>query len=176
MFRSHTHSIVIQLSRTRPRIGLVTEGPPPAPLGFISCEVGIPLPHVHGEIQHQLPSLYSALVATGYSLLDNNGWPIGRHQETEFSLAEILCNMTVRVRLHLLQPLISDVSMVTTPVNSQLAILPVPAHSLSDSAHNEVVQSLRPVVEESADMAESSLLEQSMSSYTTSVSIAPGEL
>lgn len=172
MFRDHTHSIVIQLSQSQPRIGLVAEGSPPVPLGFISCEVGIPLPQLHGEIQRQLPSLYSTLVATGYSLLDNNGWPIGRHQETEFSLAEVLSHMTVQLRLHPHQP---DVSVVTSTGTSQLAILPGPAHS-SDSTHNEgdSTHPLRPVVEESADMAESSLLDQSMSSYTTAISIAPG--
>ena len=173
VFRSHTHSVVIRFSWPRPRVGLVAEGPPPVPLGFIVCDVGIPLQEVHGEIQRQLPSLYSTLVAVGYTLLDSSGWPIARDQESVLSLAETLSNMALSLRLH--RPPTSD----TAETNStQLTALPGPAHSLSDSTHSIVGGSAhflpRPLVEESADMAESSFLNQSMNSYSAAVSSSPG--
>ena len=166
VFRSHTHSIVVKFSSPRPRIGLVTEGPPPVPLGFIHCEVGIPLPDVHREIERQLPLLHSALVATGYTLLDDNGWPISASQEQFLSLVDVLSHMTLTLRLH--PP--SDVAKATTAGPSQLSIMPGPAHSRSDSTHS--ARGSAQLAVEYADVAELSFLNQSMSSYTSNT---PGQ-
>ena len=173
VFRSHTYSICVRLSHPHPRIGLVAEGNPHVPLGFIFCDVGIVLTQLHCEIARQLPVLYRALVAMGYGLLDCNGWPIGQEQEAMFSLAEVVVERTVKLRLHSRsrQPLES-----LTSAANQTTALPPPSHPLalttipSDPAYN-----LRTIVEESADLGELSLLQQSLSSSDAYDSaMAPG--
>ena len=172
MFQSHTHSISLCLSHPRSRIGLVAEGNPPVPLGFLFCDVGLSLAQLHGEMERQLPTLHPALVATGYSLLDGNGWPITREQETVFTVAEVVTNRTLRLKLSNNQLSESLAVVKATPAalpstHSPLPILPDPAHSLHrDSTHSlqDHAHNLHPVIEEAADIVEVSLLEHSMSS------------
>ena len=174
----------IRLSRSQPRLGLVAEGTPPVPLGFIFCDVGDSLARLHREIARQLPPLHKALVATGYSLLDCNGWPVAREQEQLFTIAEVTTGRTVRLRVYPQQRRPSE-SLVALPSLAETTALSLPSFpnsSLppsfsstgampSDPAHS--LRRLRPLVEESADMAESSVLEQSLSADAFDSAMAP---
>ena len=171
MFRSHTHSISIRFSHPQPRVGLVAEGNPPVPLGFLFCEVGVLLTQLRHEIARQLPALHTALVAMGYSLLDSNAWPIGREQEALFSLAEIIANGTVRLRLHSQQASES----LTSAVVKATALLPPSQLSLHPTLPDPT-HSLGSIAEETADMAESSILEQSLSASAYDVTMTPNTL
>ena len=170
VFWSHTHSISIRFFHPQPRIGIVVEGNPPVPLGFLFCEVGISLTQLRHEIAKQLPALHTALVAMGYSLLDSNSWPIGREQEALFSLAEITADRTVRLRLHSRQAsesLTSAVVKATAFLPTQSSLLPIPP----DPTH-----SLGSIAEESADVAESSILDQSLSASAYDVTMTTNTL
>ena len=148
--------------------------PTPLALGFISCDLGVALPDLHREIESQLPRLYSALVATGYSVLDANGWPIGREQESLFSLAEVLADGTVHLTLSSQK---TPEVLASSVVKATPAALPPATRSSRGSVSPDPAHSLRPIAEETADRAESSILSQSLSSdiYISAVNTAtPG--
>lgn len=155
--------ISIRLSYPQPRLGLVAEGHPLIPLGFIFCDLEQPLSHLSRELQAQLPSLHRSLTATGYSVLDSNGWPIAREQEHLFTLTEIVCGRTIRLLCH---------SQARQPSLS-LSLLP-PAGSLE---HPQPSLSLpepgQALAEERAEVTETSLLEQSMAADSYSSTMAP---
>lgn len=170
VFQSHTHSISIRLSYSKPRIGLVAEGNPLVSLGFVFCDLDILLTQLHQEIAEQLPSLHRDLVATGYSLLDSNGWPIGPDQEAMFSLTEAIVNKKLHLRLHsqsneIREALPSSVRAITLPPSS-LPISTIPSNP---------TPTLIPIIEESADMADTSLLENPPTdTYTSAKAPTPG--
>ena len=171
----------IRLSRSQPRLGLVAEGTPPVPLGFIFCDVGDSLARLHREIARQLPPLHKALVATGYSLLDCNGWPIAREQEQLFTIAEVTTGRIVRLRVYPQQRRPSE-SLVALPSLAETLLPSFPNSSLPPTFSSasampsypvHSLRSLRPLVEESADMAEASVLEQSLSADAFDSAMAP---
>lgn len=136
------------------------------------CDVGLSLPQLHREIERQLPSLHSALVATGYSVLDANGWPVGRDQEMFFSLAEVLVNRTVRLRVTSQQ---SPETLMSAVVKVTPTALPSSSRPSLGTIASDPAHSLHPIIEETVDTMESSLLSQSLSSdaYASALSTLP---
>ena len=85
----HTQFASYSLAHSLVLVWLPMERRPSVPLGFICCATDLPLTQLMNKLQEQLPELHATLVAMGYSIFDNNGWPIGQSQEAMFSLAEV---------------------------------------------------------------------------------------
>ena len=90
--------IKIRIKYDKPRIGIVIEGEPDVPVGFIFCEFDTTIRQVHTEIKTQLPSLYDSLKMVPFAFLDRNGWPISREQERLLTILEISSSHTIRIR------------------------------------------------------------------------------
>ena len=167
MFQDHTHSITIRLSHSKPRVGLVAEGNPPVPLGFVFCDLDIVLTQLRQELAEQLPGLHNNLVATGYSLLDSNGWPIGQDQETMFSLTEVIVNRTVHLRLH-------SQSREALPPSLIRAVALPPSSLPSFTIPPDPSPSLLPTIEEAYDLPDPSQPEQDPPTITYGGVKVPG--
>ena len=92
--------IKIRLVYPQPRVGIVVEGQPDVPVGFVFCDAGSTIDQFLGEIERQLPSLFQALshAAASYTVLDRNGWPISREQQKSMTVLEVLSSNTVKIR------------------------------------------------------------------------------
>ena len=92
--------IRIRLAYSKPRVGIVIEGEPDIPVGFIFCDGGSTIEEFLSEIERQLPSLFQALSTrtASYAVLDRNGWPISRDQERIMTVLEVLASNSVKIR------------------------------------------------------------------------------
>ena len=88
----------IRLDYNKPRLGIVIEGPPDIPVGFIFCSLSQSVADLANEIASQLPALYSLLSAKQYHFLDRNSWPISRNQESSLSILDIISSSCVKIR------------------------------------------------------------------------------
>ena len=88
----------IRLDYNKPRLGIVIEGPPDIPVGFIFCSLSQSVADLANEIASQLPALYSLLSAKQYHFLDRNSWPISRNQESFLGILDIISSSCVKIR------------------------------------------------------------------------------
>ena len=92
--------IKIRLAYPKPRVGIIIEGEPDIPVGFVFCDVGNTIEGFLSEIERQLPSLFQALATrtASYAVLDRNGWPISSDQERILTVLEVLASNSVKIR------------------------------------------------------------------------------
>ena len=92
--------IRIRLAYPKPRVGIVIEGEPDIPVGFVFCDVGNTIEGFRSEIERQLPSLFQALATrtASHAVLDRNGWPISRDQERILTVLEVLASNSIKIR------------------------------------------------------------------------------
>ena len=92
--------IRIRLVYPKPRVGIVIEGNPDVPVGFIFCDVGSTIEEFLGDVKRQLPSLFQALstCTASYAVLDRNGWPISHEQGRVMTILEVLVSNSVKIR------------------------------------------------------------------------------
>ena len=92
--------IKIRLTYSKPRVGIVVQGEPDIPVGFVFCDVGSTVDQFLQEIERQLPPLFQALShsSTSYTVLDRNGWPISRDQQRIMTVLEVLASNVVKIR------------------------------------------------------------------------------
>ena len=91
--------IKIRLAYPKPRVGIVVEGEPDIPVGFVFCDVGSTIEQFLREVEQQLPPLFQALSHTSsYAILDRNGWPVSKDQERILTVLEVLVSNTVKIR------------------------------------------------------------------------------
>ena len=92
--------IRIRLAYPKPRVGIVIEGEPDIPVGFVFCDVGNTIEEFLSEIERQLPSLFQALATrtASYTVLDRNGWPISHGQERILTVLEVLASNSIKIR------------------------------------------------------------------------------
>lgn len=88
----------IRLDYDKPRLGIVIEGPPDIPVGFIFCSLLQSITDLANEIANQLPSLYSSLSSKQFCFLDRNSWPISLDQQNSLSVLDIATSNCVKIR------------------------------------------------------------------------------
>ena len=91
-------TVMVRIAYQRPRVGIVVEGKPDTPVGFVFCNVQTTVQELWSDIKQQLPSLVGALSATSFCFLDRNGWPIAKEQQHLMTVLDISTNYVVRIR------------------------------------------------------------------------------
>jgi predicted Rossmann-fold nucleotide-binding protein len=90
--------VKIRLRYDRPRLGIVVEGTPDVPVGFVFCGLWQSITDLSNEIASQLPTLYSSLLSKKLCFLDRNSWPVSKDQESSLSVLDIATSSCVRIR------------------------------------------------------------------------------
>lgn len=88
----------IRLDYNRPRLGVVIEGPPDVPMGFLFCSMSQSIAELVDEMAKQLPGLYRSLSSKQFYFLDRNSWPVSRDQESSLSVLDIAHSSCVKIR------------------------------------------------------------------------------
>lgn len=91
-------TVKIRIRYQPPRLGILLEGSPDIPLGFIFCNPETTIQQVSGKIDKQLPLLHHSLVTSGLCFLDRNGWPISKEQEGLLTVLEVAVSSAIRIR------------------------------------------------------------------------------
>ena len=90
--------VKIRISYQPPRLGILIDGTPGIPVGFIFCNPQTTIQQVYGKVEEQLPLLHHSLVTSGFCFLDRNGWPISKEQEGLLTVLEVAVSSTIRIR------------------------------------------------------------------------------
>ena len=138
----------IRLDYNKPRLGVVMEGPPSIPVGFVFCNLSQSVADLANEIASQLPALYSSLSAKQFHFLDCNSWPISRNQESFLSVLDITNSSCVKIRCAR-----STVSLSRRTSMIKSDSLPL---DFSSAAQNEALPSIPEQPESSESMWKSS--------------------
>ena len=88
----------IRFTYNKPRLGIVIEGSPDLPVGFVFCNLDCTVADLAHEISSQLPSLYKSLLLQQFCFLDRNLWPISKRQESMLTVMEVVVFHTVKIR------------------------------------------------------------------------------
>ena len=91
-------AVKIRLTYLPPRLGILLEGTPDIPVGFVFCDPQTTIQQFQVEVREQLPLLHHSLVTSGFCFLDRNGWPISKDQEELLTMVEVQSSSAVRIR------------------------------------------------------------------------------
>jgi len=90
--------VKIRIRYQPPRLGILLEGTPDTPVGFVFCNPQNTIQQFQVEVREQLPLLHHSLVASGFCFLDRNGWPVSKDQEGLLTMVEVLSSSAVKIR------------------------------------------------------------------------------
>ena len=91
-------TVKVRTAHQRPRVGIVIEGNPDTPVGFVFSSVQTTVQDFWSDVKQQLPSLVGSLSATSFCFLDRNSWPIAREQQHLMTVLDISTDYVVRIR------------------------------------------------------------------------------
>lgn len=136
----------IRLVHEKPRVGIVIEGIPDTPMGFIFCNMSSKVEELLDEISDQLPGLYGSLCTKQFCFLDRNAWPLDHSQEKFLTVRDIATSHTIKIRCSRATSYARNNSMVMEdPERTRISIsdsLPLPS-----SLHGNRESALSPVNE-----------------------------
>ena len=91
------NTLNIRICHQSSRIGILIQGNPDIPLGFVLCDLSSTVKDLTKELSIQLPELYKYFASKGFFFLDQNGWPIAERQESMLQILEISLSSCVKL-------------------------------------------------------------------------------
>lgn len=93
--------VKIRLHHDKLKLGIVIQGSPCVPVGFIFCNsLSCSVADLHAKISDQLPNLHGTLSSKQFCFLDRNLWPVSREQESSLSVLDIAASNCIRLRCY----------------------------------------------------------------------------
>ena len=91
------NTLNIRICHQSSRIGVLIQGNPDIPVGFVLCDLSSTVVDLTKELSLQLPELYKYLTNRNFFFLDRNGWPIAERQKSMLQVLEICPSSCVKL-------------------------------------------------------------------------------